>query len=280
MIKKIALVTVFLPALSWAEPSKPWTHDFSLGAEIMNYHYKEPDVYQRYDGDKKWMDMKGALFGVHGSYRLTYGDTLFLQPEGRLLIGREAYRAGDNSGIEIKTRRDIPDLIAEPRLLAGGNIALLSSMTLSPYAGIGYRLKIDDSEQAIVRSKSIYFNGHVFGCYRKSNYIYVPLGVEAKYQVSDVWFLSARGEYDYVIKGWQYTRTEKSVISEPTVTDEQKGTHGIKGEVSVGYQFDKVKLSLTPYCYYWHIGNSTWKNGAREPYNRTIETGLRLGVSF
>jgi hypothetical protein len=206
---------------------------------------------------------------------------LFLQPEGRLLMGREAYRCGDNSGLTGKTKRDIPDLIAESRLLAGSNIHILSSVTLSPYTGIGYRLKIDDSEQAILLTEAndLVFNDHALGFYRKSNYIYIPLGAEVRYQVSDVWSVSARGEYDYLIKGWQYTRAEKKAIPHPTTTNEQKGTHGWKGEISVGYQLEKVKLSLTPYLYYWHIGNSEWKNG-REPYNRTIETGLRFGVSF
>jgi len=286
MIKKIAFLTAaILPTFSWAETPKTWTNDFTVSAEVLDYRYKEPDLYQgAIVGGIRinhcWMDQKGVLFGIHGSYRLTYKDKLFVQPEGRLLIGREAYRCGDKSGITGKTHRDAPDLIAEPRLLAGGNIPLSTALTLSPYTGIGYRLKIDDSEKTTVDSTNPYFNGHVLGFYRKSNYVYIPLGAEVHYQVSDVWSVSARGEYDYLIKGWHYTRREKHVISEPTVTDKQKGTHGLKGEISIGYQLDKVKLSLTPYCYYWHIGNSTWKNGAREPYNRTIETGLRFGVSF
>ena len=170
-------------------------------------------------------------------------------------------------------------MIVEPRLLAGGNIQISESLKVSPYTGIGYRLKIDDMEQAIGSSQDHVFNGRVIGFYRKSNYVYIPLGAEVRYQMSDTWSVSARGEYDYFIKGWNYTRSEKRVIPHPTATDKQESGYGLKGEVSVGYQLEKVKLSLTPYCYYWHIGNSPWKNG-REPYNRTIETGLRFGVSF
>ena len=279
MIKKIACLTALLPALAWAETPKNWQNDFTLSAEVQDYRYKEPDLPQENNGNKIWMDSKGILFGIHGSYRLTYQNRFFVQPEGRLLMGREAYRTGNNRGINGRTQRDDHNLIAEPRLLAGGNITLSTSLTLSPYAGIGYRLKIDDSEKTIYSSKNPYFDGHVLGFYRKSNYVYIPLGAEVRYQVCDVWSVSARGEYDYLLKGWQYTRSEKKVISHPTVTNKQKGTHGLKGEISIGYQLDKVKLSLTPYCYYWHIGNSQWKNG-REPYNRTIETGLRFGVSF
>lgn len=256
------------------------THDFTLSGEVLDYRYKEPDLAQHNDGNKIWMDQKGVIFGIHGSHRLTYQDKVFIQSEGRIFLGREAYRQGDNQGVGIKTDRNTPNLIAEPRLLVGGNIATSQFLTVSPYTGIGYRLKIDDSEKTILRSKYPVSDGRISGWYRKSNYVYVPLGAEVRYQVCDVWSVSARGEYDYLIKGWQYSRSEKHVQPNRTVTDEQKGTHGWKGEISIGYQLDKVKLSLTPYCYYWHIGNSNWRNGGREPYNRTIETGLRFGVTF
>jgi len=145
---------------------------------------------------------------------------------------------------------------------------------------MGYRLKIDDSEKTIGRSIYPVSDGQIEGYYRKSNYFYIPLGAEVRYQICDVWSVSARGEYDYLIKGWQYSRSEKNVQPRPTKTFKQKGTHGWKGEISIGYQLDKVRLSLTPYCYYWHIGNSNRKYRGREPYNRTIETGLRFGVTF
>jgi len=165
-------------------------------------------------------------------------------------------------------------------LLAGGNIVVSQSLTVSPYTGMGYRLKIDDSEKTIGRSIYPVSDGQIEGYYRKSNYFYIPLGAEVRYQICDVWSVSARGEYDYLIKGWQYSRSEKNVQPRPTKTFKQKGTHGWKGEISIGYQLDKVRLSLTPYCYYWHIGNSNRKYRGREPYNRTIETGLRFGVTF
>ena len=278
--KVLFLCLVIVHAHGFSQGKQVVKHDFTLSGEVQDYRYKELDVYQISEEQKLWMDLKGILFGIHGSYRLTYREKVFIQPEGRILLGREAYRCGGKHGVDIKADRNAPNFIAEPRLLVGGNIAASQSLTVSPYTGIGYRLKIDDSEKTILRSKYPVSDGHISGWYRKSNYVYVPLGAEVRYQVCDVWSVSARGEYDYLIKGWQYSRSEKHVQPNPTVTYEQKGTHGWKGEISIGYQLDKMKLSLTPYCYYWHIGNSNRKYRTREPYNRTIETGLRFGVSF
>ena len=91
MIKRIALLAaVALPAFAGSETTKIWKNEFSIGGEIQHYHYKEPDVSQDFERLRftSWMDLKGILFGIHGSYKLTYKDLLFVQPEGRVLMGR------------------------------------------------------------------------------------------------------------------------------------------------------------------------------------------------
>ncbi|NBT86499.1 MAG: hypothetical protein EBT45_08435 [Alphaproteobacteria bacterium] len=145
-------------------------------------------------------------------------------------------------------------------------------MILSPYTGIGYRFKSDDSEE--VRTSR---TGENLGFYRKSNYVYVPLGASAEYKLNDTWSLSLKGEYDWIIKAWHYSRvsTGRSTIFK------QPNGYGLKGEASISYLYKKVKFSVSPYINYWNVRNSIRSEGrGREPYNITFESGVRLGVTF
>lgn len=278
-IVKISLVGFFLSSAQ-AETTPIFKHDFSLSIEAMKYFYKEPngtqDEYSRQHG-AAWMDNTGYLFGIGGSYRLTLKDKLFIQPEGRILYGKHDYRNGCKEDVWLKTKREEPALLYETRLLTGGRIPLISQLTLSPYTGIGYRFKNDDSEKVKCN------DGSVRGYYRKSNYVYIPFGAYVDYTINDAWAVSLKGEYDWMIKGWQYTRSPR--LYKPS-TNKQPNGYGLKGEVSVSYLYKKIKFSVSPYVHYWNIRNSEVVNfpypygGAREPYNITWESGMKLGISF
>jgi hypothetical protein len=278
-----SLFYVFLTCCAQAEIASSFKHDFSLGIEVMKYFYKEPnirqDIYSRQFG-AVWMDNMGYLFGFNGSYRLTWQDQLFVQPEGRILYGKSNYRTGRKEKVWSTTKREEPTLLYETRLLAGGRIPLIDKLTLSPYTGIGYRFKNDDSEK--VKTS----RGNILGYYRKSNYVYVPLGAYIDYVINDTWSVSLKGEYDWMIKGWQYSRSKRNgskVLKQPN-------GYGLKGEVSVSYVYNKIKFSLSPYIHYWNIRNSkrtpVWSYiencmaYPREPYNVTFESGMRLGIAF
>jgi len=252
------------------------THSFSLGLEQAWYHYAEPDVYQMMPYNRygaRWMNFKGNLWGAYASYRFTWQDKLFVQPELRILYGKHQYNWGQKKKIVSKTNHKIPSLLHESRLIVGGNVFLMNkNMTFSPYTGIGYRFKSDDSEE--VRTSR---TGENLGFYRKSNYVYVPLGVSVDYALDNTWSVSLKGEYDWIIKAWNYSRR---LTSTPRTYSQPNG-YGLKGEASVSYLYKKVKFSVSPYLNYWNIRNSKEKNGgAMEPYNITWESGIKLGVSF
>jgi hypothetical protein len=118
------------------------------------------------------------------------------------------------------------------------------------------------------------------GYYRKSNYVYIPLGGYVDYALNDTWSVSLKGEYDWIIKAWHYNRDPYGDPSPPVVFKQPNG-YGLKGEASISYLYQKVKFSVSPYINYWNIRNSKEKNGgSMEPYNITFESGMRLGVSF
>ena len=275
---KISLLGFFLSSAQ-AETAPIFKHDFSLGIEAMKYFYKEPNIFQddlaRQLG-AAWMNHKGYLFGIHGSYRLTWQDKLFVQPEGRILYGKHDYKTGRKKKVNSKTKKEDPALLYETRFLAGGKIPLGNKLTLSPYTGIGYRFKSDDGEKTRTSM------GNMLS-YRKSNYVYVPFGSYIDYAINDAWAVSIKGEYDWIVKGWQYTRSTR--LPRP-VTNKQPNGYGLKGEVSVSYIYKKIKFSISPYINYWNIRNSKVVtmsypySGASEPYNITWESGVRLGVRF
>jgi hypothetical protein len=273
---KISLIYVLLSlsVQAEAETLSSFKHDFSLGMEAMRYFYKEPDVqqdeYSRQHG-AAWMNHTGYLFGLNGSYRLTWKDNLFIQPEGRILYGKHDYKSGCKEEIYNKTKRNDPALLYETRFLAGGKITLINQLTLSPYTGIGYRFKNDDGEKVKLRDSSTL-------AYRKSNYVYVPFGAYVDYAINNSWAVSIKGEYDWMIKGWQYTRS--TMLTKPA-TNKQPNGYGLKGEVSISYLYEKLKFSVSPYIHYWNIRNSKeLEGGVMEPYNITWESGMKLGISF
>jgi hypothetical protein len=92
------------------------------------------------------MDHKGNLFGANTSYRLTWQEKLFMQPEGRILYGKHDYRTGRKEDVYRATKKEDPALLYETRLLVGGKMPVFNKLNLSPYSGIGYRFKSDDGK--------------------------------------------------------------------------------------------------------------------------------------
>ena len=270
---KISMLGFFLSSAQ-AETAPTFKHDFSFGIEAMKYFYKEPNIFQNERSRQLgavWMDHRGNLFGLSGSYRLMWQDTFFIQPEGRILYGKHDYRSGRKKEIYNKTKKNDPSLLYETRFLAGGKIPLVNKLTLSPYTGIGYRFKSDDGEKVKIS------NGSTLA-YRKSNYVYIPLGTYIDYTLNDTWAVSLKGEYDWIVKGWQYTRS--TMLTKPA-TNKQPNGYGLKGEASVSCLYKKIKFSISPYIYYWNVRNSKeLKGGVMEPYNITFESGMRLSIAF
>ena len=269
------------------------THSYYFGIETMTYSYKEPNITQNKlvpEYGAVWMTDTGNLYGFNGSYRMTWKDTLFVQPEGRFLQGKNDYRTGRKDTINGKTKNKIDVILYEPRLIAGGIIPLSNKLSLSPYMGIGYRFKSSDSEDVkyIDLRPNIRRSPKVLGYYRKSNYVYVPLGASAEYKFDKVWSVSLKGEYDWIVKAWHYNRGPYGDPSPPVIFKQPNG-YGLKSEASISYLYKTLKFSVTPYLYYWNIRNSETKHyraddghsySSMEPYNITWETGLRLGVTF
>ena len=271
-------VLMTLSAVS-ADPAKKndFTHEFMAGLESYKYHYGE-----RRPNQSNVMQYNGVMFGIGGSYELTYKDIVFLRPEARATYGFTTYTNYRNSKYP---QASAPNLTFEPRLLVGGNISLSKTFKLSPYIGLGYRYKADDGSDLVSEQ-----NGKLRK--RLSQYWYIPVGSRLTYDFNDRWFMKLMAEYDWFISGRQFSYFTDGTYPSPHIF-KQKNGWGAKGELLMGHRFDKVSVAFGPYVNYWKIAKSkdvlSSKNdemglpmtGTRhEPDNITKEIGVKLNFYF
>lgn len=259
------------------EPNpQEFKHTFSVGLESFNYHYDETV------NKKKFMDIKGLEFGINGSYQLTYKDSFFVRPEGRVTYGFTEYSQPNDP---LGNQPHIPDFLFETRLLTGWHFHPIKPLTIAPYTGIAYRQKENDGSQ--VKGKD-----NLGGHKRVNKLWYLPLGLRGQYDLNNRWFVQGVAEYAFLLKGEQLSY-DTTIYPSPLSFKQKKG-YGLKGELLTGYNFDKVSVSAGPYVHYWNI-NRTKNEGysakddrgriytgglACEPKNSTKELGLKVNFIF
>lgn len=230
-----------------------------LGGQVAYYDYKEPN----------FAEIKGYRAGLVGAWTAVSDQRVFFRIDGRASYGSLDYQgSGSASGV--------PDFILEGRATAGFDW-VLEGVTLSPYAGLGYRYLYNDLTG--------YSSSGAAGYRRYSNYLYAPVGVTLRFGLSPEWVLAPTAEWDFFIQGKQKTMLSDAnpTLGNPTNTQ----NHGS------GYRlylmFEKDKLAVGPYLHYWHIQDSDTQffgfvNGqpafGHEPENFTHEYGLELRYRF
>ncbi len=252
-------------------------HDFTLGLESFHYKYSEETPEH-----KNFMDYKGMMYGINGAYQLTYKDSFFVRPEARWAYGHTDY---SNHWGKDHDQHHIPSMIFEARLLGGMPFKIFESFNVSPYTGIGYRYKWDDPTGTKSKANVT--------LYKRINKLwYIPLGMRFKYDFTDQWHVQGMAEYDFLIQGKNYSYDKDSIPS-PFINKQKKG-FGLRGELLIGRQFEKVSLAVGPYINYWKIKESNkilhtleyeskkfvYNHPVWEPKNTTTELGLKFNVRF
>ena len=115
----------------------------------------------------------------------------------------------------------------------------------------------------------------------------MPIGLNTIWQVTDRFSLTLNGQFDWLLSGRQF-----SDDSSGGVYNDQDEGYGVRVSVKAQADFNKIGVFVEPFWRYWQIQNSqpqyfkVWYSGAwhlveeREPYNKTQELGLRVGISF
>jgi hypothetical protein len=230
---------------------------WEVGVQMSDYRYTEPDA-----GVEIW----GPRAGLTAAYTQTNTNNWFVKIDGRVSYGLLKY---EGSG----TQNSVPDFVFEARGYFGKDFFPRQDVSLSPYAGLGYRYLYNDLRGPTSTGEA--------GYRRYSQYFYVPLGLSSRFNVSGKWSVAPTIEYDYFISGRQESR----------LTDVGSGYDDAYNEQSKGYGYrlsvmlEKEAWAFGPWLHFWSIEDSdtvtigTGISGL-EPQNETREYGIELKYRF
>jgi hypothetical protein len=228
-----------------------------IGGQVAHYRYEEP-------GFAKISGNRGGVIGA----------ATFVNPEQRLFARidvRESYGSLKYEGSGTKT--GIPDWITEARIVGGKDFLPGSGVSLSPYAGLGYRFLFNDLRG--------YSSTGAVGYRRYSNYFYAPIGLTSRISIDEQWVLAPTLEYDAFIRGRQISKLSDAGLGDPDVTNTQNGGFGYR----VSIMAETGHWAFGPWLHYWHIRDSDLQriNATTlglEPANWTREAGFEVRYRF
>lgn len=261
-----ALLALLLPTAALAQfvPLQTGT-SFELGFEVSSYRYEE-QVNNAF-----FMANEGNKVGVSGSISVALEDDWFWGVDGRAAYGNVSYSSAGSG-----SKGSNPDLIREIRL-TGGRDFPNGQQLLAPYFGLGYRALFNDLRG--------YSTTGAAGYRRLSEYLYLPLGVTHRLQLSPQTRLSTSLEYDLLLEGRQQSYlSDVNVTSNDPINMQREG-HGLR----LTTDYETYHWSVGAFFHYWNIGDSDLalrtlggmpSSVIMEPRNTTREIGVRFRLRF
>ena len=226
-------------------------------------------------------------------------DNSFSVLEARFLTGDVNYDGYlvEGETATPSTAKGLADWYVEGRLVTGSNYYLGENFAVSPYLGVGYRFLSNHADEM-----------QPGGYRRESTYFYVPAGAEVGWQIGNGWGLTMTGEFDWMVKGSQFSGTSAFGYLEPPYEDfhykdsrnEQTKGFGLRGGLKIEKDFGVLGIFVEPFYRFWKIQNSKvealmatdgtttvyitdeagYIQGLVEPFNITREYGVKIGISF
>ncbi len=251
-----------------------------LGAEIFDYTYRE----------EGFMKLDGSMVGVYGVYTHRFHENDPVNSLGEIFSGVERLNvlrldSRYSRGSDIKYRsegsgekEDETHFAHETRVVVGADYPISGKdVTLTPYAGLGYRyLKDDNGGQQTT-------TGH-WSYDRESKYVYIPLGIDIARTFERGWKTVVNLEYDIFVDGTQESHLGDVPGYSETLSNDQNKGYGYRGSIKVIKETPSVNFVVEPFTRYWHIKDSdagcTVDLCGLEPNNRTWEFGLKTGIQF
>jgi hypothetical protein len=230
---------------------------WEVGGQLAHYHYEEPDFAK----------LIGNRGGLVGAYTFPRGwDRGFFRVDGRGSYGALKYQG---SG----TQDSVPDLIIETRAVAGIDSPAGSSVSFSPYLGLGYRYLYNDARG--------YTSTNAAGYRRYSNYLYAPAGLTTRIHLGNRWVFAPTVEADIFIVGKQKSQLSDANLGFNDATNTQERGNGHRVYLMV----EKDHLAFGAWWHYWHIKDSDVQpigrgRAGREPENWTRESGIEFRYRF
>lgn len=237
-------------------------HQFSLGLDVGHMTYSENII-----------DIDGFLYGLSGQYRYHGANKFILNANLSFVGGGLEYDGETWGGVPLKADSD--DWIIECRGFMGYQLTTLTSKSIVPYLGFGYR----------------YWNNQINnagGYEREIQYLYLPIGITINHQNNVDWTWGFTVEYDVFLKG-----NVKSHFSDlnPDFNNPENDQDLFSGfGIGLSFHWDKKInqrkiFSIEPYFRYWSVDDSDiaalTENGVPilyviEPENDTKHIGIRF----
>jgi hypothetical protein len=234
---------------------------WEAGGQFSDYRYQEPNPVIPGQPVK----VRGSRIGLAGARTYTAG-TWFFKGDARYSYGELQYQG---SG----TKDQVPDSILEVRGVFGLDLFPGGGVSLSPYAGLGFRYLYDNLRGTTSTGAA--------GYRRYSTYLYAPLGLTSRFSAGDQWVITPTVEYDYFIKGKQVSMLTDASLGYVDAYNTQKRGHGFRLSVMA----EKNRWAFGPWWHYWNIDNSdsvsiSSTQTGFEPKNWTREAGVEVRYRF
>jgi hypothetical protein len=226
-----------------------------LGIECISLHYKEPGIMTE-DGLLYGMllahefDLEGVP--VRSSFSLAYGKVQYK--------GGRSLESGGFLPVQLKSANTLLNMRATAlwRHQPEG-----MQTTLIPYAGLGYRLLVDDLPTE-------------WGYTRDQTYWYLPFGLEVEMQSNEDTTWTIGGEYDCFLQGYNVSGGDAFT---------QDGGSGFRLVARVQTDFDRGEegnsMRFETFLRGWKVDESTVSpTGYYEPANRTTLYGASVSIFF
>jgi hypothetical protein len=259
-----ALITGAAPAQETTPSNSLLTRPgWEVGGQISHYHYEEP-ASAGFGG----MNLKGERAGIVGAYTFTRANRVYGRIDGRVSYGSLKYTSGSTGSMD-----DVPDWIAEVRAVVGRDYLAGEGVALSPFIGLGYRYLYDDLTG--------YSSTGAVGYRRYSQYLYIPVGLTARFRAGERWMLAPTIEYDVFLGGRQRSQLSDTGLGFNDVTNDQDHGYGYRASFMV----ENGRWAFGPWLQYWKIKDSDVVpiGGGflgMEPENWTREYGGELRYRF
>ena len=231
---------------------------WEIGGQVSSYHYEEPGI----------MKLEGERAGFVGVYTHTNPKRAYWRFDLRLSYGLLEYESVGTGTID-----DVPDWIGEARAVIGRDYLVGDNVALSPYIGFGYRYLFNDLRG--------YSSTGAAGYRRYSHYIYMPIGVTARFRIADAWVIAPTAEYDAFLGGRQVSKLSDTGSGFSDARNDQDHGRGYRASL----MFESRHWAFGPWLHYWKIKDSDvvpigFGFGAMEPENWTREYGVELRYRF
>ena len=260
-----ALALCFLAPVVAAQPLSLRSNDSSeLGVEVMSLRYEAGTGSNAFQHE-------GNKVGLLARFTQALADDWYWSGEARQSHGNISYSSTSRG-----SKGGNADVLSEIRI-TGGKDYPLGTQLLAPYFGLGYRKLSTDLRGLTTTGDE--------GYRRRTQYVYLPLGLTHRLQLGSQARLSTSVEYDLLLDGRQ-----QSLLSDtdPTSNDPVNSLRHGHG----------MRLTSSYETYHWSVGFfvQAWRVGAsdparqslggtpaalvEEPRNSTREAGVQFRLRF